>query len=235
MENNWGEQGEGEPDNTCGYSEGRDPTNEKFDKGHIVIPYTEGLGESINNICKRYGIQTHFKRNRIIKITLVKPKDEDPLDRKSGTIYWYQCGELACNEEYIDETSRTFGERYKEHLKEPSPIYGHSNISGHNTNPDNFTTMGREDHGLARTIKESIYIRVNKPTLKRDVGKYNLHHIWSRVLFNTPGLRITNDNGQTYRTPISGHALSLPPNRHVHRTIEHPGHAQTSEHAHRTS
>ena len=50
---------------------------------------------------------------------LVKPKDKDPLDKKSGAIYWYQCGEPACNEEYIGETSRTFGERYKEHLKEP--------------------------------------------------------------------------------------------------------------------
>ena len=39
---------------------------------------------------------------------------------------------------------------------------------------------------VARIIKESIYIRVNKPTLNRTVGKYNLHHIWDRVLFATP-------------------------------------------------
>ena len=37
----------------------------------------------------------------------------------------------------------------------------------------NFTFIGREDHGLARTIKESIYIRVNNPILNRKVGKYN--------------------------------------------------------------
>ena len=30
-------------------------------KGHIVIPYTKGLCESIKKICGRYGIQTHFK------------------------------------------------------------------------------------------------------------------------------------------------------------------------------
>ena len=28
-------------------------------KGHIVIPYTQGLGRSIKKICSRYGIQTH--------------------------------------------------------------------------------------------------------------------------------------------------------------------------------
>ena len=80
------------------------------------------------------------------------------------------------------ETSRTFGERYKEHLKEPSPIYGHSNISGHSTNPDNFTIIGRVDHVLARTIKESIYIRIMKPTLNGNVVKYNLHHILESCL-----------------------------------------------------
>ena len=62
------------------------------------------------------------------------------------------CGELVHDEEYIGGTSRTFWERYKEHLKEPLPIYGHSNHSGHSTNPDKFTIIGREDHGLARTI-----------------------------------------------------------------------------------
>ena len=91
---------------------------------------------------------------------------------------WYQCGELVCDEEYIGETSRTFWERYKEHLKEPSLIYGHSNNSGHSTNHVNFTIIGREVHALARTIKESICRRVNNQTLNRNVGKYNLHHIW---------------------------------------------------------
>ena len=166
---------------------------------------------------------------------LVKPKEKDSLDWKSGVTYLYQWGELAYDEEYIGETSRTFRERYKEHLKEPSPIYEHSNQSGHSTNPDNFTIIGREDHGLARTIKESIYIKVNNPTLNSNVGKFNLHHIWDRVLFKTPDLNIKNDNGHTYRASFSGHVQTIPANRHVHRTIRHTGHAQTSKHALRTN
>ena len=85
-------------------------------KGHIVIPYTQGLCESIKKICGRYGIQTHFKGGRTIKNLLVSPKDKDPMVNQSGAIYWYQCGDLGCDDEYIGETSRTFGERYKEHL-----------------------------------------------------------------------------------------------------------------------
>ena len=43
---------------------------------------------------------------------------------------------------------------------------------------------------LARNIKESIFIRVNNPTLNRNIGKFNLPHIWDRVLLNTPGLKL---------------------------------------------
>ena len=39
---------------------------------------------------------------------------------KSGAIYWFQCRDPVCDEEYIAETSRTFGARFKEHLKETS-------------------------------------------------------------------------------------------------------------------
>ena len=35
-----------------------------------------------------------------------------------------------------------FGEGYKEQLKEPSPIYAHSNQSGHSMNTENFTITG---------------------------------------------------------------------------------------------
>ena len=94
-------------------------TNEVKHKGHTVIPYTQGLCESNKKICGRYGIQTHFKGGKTIKTLLVSPKDKDPVVNQSGAIYWYQFGDLACDEEYIGKTSRTFGERYKEHLKAP--------------------------------------------------------------------------------------------------------------------
>ena len=163
--------------------EGTTP-KDKPRKGHIVIPYTQGLGESIKKICGKYGIQTHFKVNRTLEQLLVKPKDQDPKEKKNGAIYMYQCGELTCNEEYIWETSRTLRERYKEHLKDPSPIHAHTIQMGHNTTPENFNIIGRVDHGLARARKESIYIRVNNPTLNRNIGKYNLNHIWNRVLLS---------------------------------------------------
>ena len=142
--------------------------------GYIVIPYTKGTAESIKHICGKYGIQVHFKGNTTIKQILMKPKDPDPKDNRSGLIYSYRCPQLDCNEEYIGETGRTLGEGRKEHLKQPSPIHGHSQTTGHPIEDQNFNIVGKEDRGQARTIKDSIYIRVNNPTLNQNIGKYNL-------------------------------------------------------------
>ena len=136
------------------------------------------------------------------------------MDKRSEAIYYNQCGELACNEEYIGETSRTFGERFKEHLKEPSPIHVHSTQTGHSTTPDNFNIIGMEDHGLGWTIKQSIFIMVNNPTLNRKVDMYNVHHIGDRVLFNIPDLKINDGNGHAHRSSLSRHAQFIPTNRH---------------------
>ena len=43
---------------------------------------------------------------------------------------------------------------------------------------------------LPRNINESIYIRVNNPSLNNNIGKFNLSHIWDRVLLNTKGLTL---------------------------------------------
>ena len=58
---------------------GAQPTTDEIKtKGHIVIPYTQGLCESIKKNCGRYGIQTHFKGGGTIRDLLVSPKDKDP-------------------------------------------------------------------------------------------------------------------------------------------------------------
>ena len=104
--------------------------------GHIVIPYIQGLGESIKCTCSKYGIRTHFKFNRTLKQILVKPKDKDPEEK-------------------------------------------------------NFT----------RLIKESIFIRVNNPRLNRNIGKFQLSHIWDRVLLSTPGIKVAIPQGNVHNGP----------------------------------
>ena len=154
------------------------------------MSYSEGLSETVKNICKRYGIQVHFKSGKSIKDELVAPKDKDHLTQKSGIIYRYKCDKLECDEEYIVETARTFGERYKQHLKAPSPIHDHRNISGHSITLNNFSIGGREEQNLSRLIKESMFISVNNPSLNKNISKYHLPHIWDEVLINNMELKL---------------------------------------------
>ena len=158
---------------------------------YIVVPYYQGLSESIKRTCYKYGVQVHLKGGVTIRNFLVAPKGQDPMLKKSGVIYKYKCGRVECDEEYIGESCRTFGERFKEHQKVPSPINDHYNITGHEIGIENFSIVEREDQNLMRTIKEALYIRVNDPSLNRNVGKYHLPHIWDEVLFNTSELKIT--------------------------------------------
>ena len=164
--------------------------NRPMHRNSVTVPYNEGLSQTFKNICKRYGIQVHFKSGKTIKEELVALKDQDHITKKSGIIYRYQCDKLECDHEYIGETARTFGERFKEHLKAPSPIYDHSNISGHSTTINNFTVVGREEQNLSRLIKESMFIRVNSPSLNKNIGKYHLPHIWDEVLVNNKELKL---------------------------------------------
>ena len=146
--------------------------------------------KSLKYVCKKHGIQVYFKGDKTIKDLLVAPKDKDHITKKSNMIYRFKCDGVECDEEYIGESSKIFGDRFKEHLKPPSPIYDYFNTTGHTTTLQNFSIMRREDQSLMRLIKEAIYIRINNPSLNRNIAKYHLPHIWDEVLFNISELKI---------------------------------------------
>ena len=100
-------------------------------------------------VCCSHGVQVSFKGGTTIKTLLMAPKDQDPIQKRSGVIYRYKCNRVECDEEYIGESSRTFGDRFKENLKAPSPIFDHYNITGHNVSIENFSIVwerGPEPH-----------------------------------------------------------------------------------------
>ena len=147
------------------------------------------MSESCKNICRKHGVEMHFKGGNTIKNFLGHPKDRDTILQKSGVIYRFRCGRLDCEEEYIGESGRTFTERFREHMKAPSPIHDHHNTTGHEASLNNFSIVDREDQNIARTIKEAILIRVNDPSLNRNIGKYQMPHTWDEVLAKLPELK----------------------------------------------
>ena len=168
----------------------KDTSSSLTQRPYMVFPYYKGVSESLKKICGKHGVQVYFKGGHTIKSLLVGPKDQDPILKKSGVIYRFKCGRVDCNEEYIGESSRSFGERFKEHQKAPSPIYDHSNITGHQVTIENFNIVGREDQNLSRAIKEALYIRVNNPSFNKNIGKFHLPHILDEVLLNNSELKL---------------------------------------------
>ena len=97
---------------------------------------------------------------------------------------------MDCEEEYTGESGRTFAERFSEHMSTPSPIHDHHNTTGHELSLDNFSIVDREDQNIVRAIKEAILIRINDPSLNRNIGKYQLPHIWDEVMVKSPELKL---------------------------------------------
>ena len=167
------------------------PTTKHPAKCHIVSPYTQGICESLKNICKKHGVDVHFKGGQTLKNILVSPKDKDIMTNKNSVIYSYTWGMIDCNEEYIRESGRIFGERYIWNTWRPHPQYSYIKaIVAMKQLWITLRSLEEEDNSLARTIKESIYIRVNNPTPNRNIGKYNLPHIWFKILFTIPELKM---------------------------------------------
>ena len=137
----------------------------------MVVSYTSGFSGSFMNKCNKYGIKVHFKGDNNIKNLLEPPRVKKPSHREGKMQYRYKHHRLDCDEEYIDESTNTFGEIFKHYSKAPSPIYECYNISDHHTTIDYFSIVRRESQNLTTTIKEAIFIRVNDPSLKRNIGR----------------------------------------------------------------
>ena len=63
--------------------------------------------------------------------------------------------------DFTGKTGRTFGNRYKEHLRVPSPIHDHTSTMGHPIKVNNFS------------IKDRV-----SSSLNRNLGKCQLPHLW---------------------------------------------------------
>ena len=91
---------------------------------------------------------------------------------------------------------------------------------------------------LQECIHVGLYIGrhawMNNPTLNRNIGEYNLNHIWDRVPFNTTGLKIGSSQNLVH-IHNNGQAQINPPNRHPQIIIGHSEHALNSEHVFRES
>ena len=91
-------------------------------------------------------------------------------------------------------------------------IFLASVFSGHKVTMNNFTLIGREEQNLTRAIKEALFIRVNDPSLNRNIGKYHLPHIWDEVLLQNISIKTKELTQWLFHlpsTPMVSNSISL--------------------------
>ena len=70
--------------------------------------------------------------------------------------------------------------------------------------------MHQETQGPSSNMKEAMFIHVNDPSLKTNLGKYQLPHIWD-ILQDTPALQVKQTSlslSTTGTTPSPGSQTS---------------------------
>ena len=149
-------------------------------KGHVTIPYIEGITEAISRKCRKAGITVHATPHNTIRSKLVHPKDKTATLDKSGAVYKITCP--SCPASYIGETKRAVRIRIKEHSKSISPVGQHMLEHQHQFANDDISVLDRDQRWTQRGIKEAIYIAAHNPTLNRDRGRHQLPAVYDSLI-----------------------------------------------------
>ena len=84
-------------------------------------------------------------------------KDQDPEENKVVLYIVTNVEPLTVEKNTLERLQGPWREWYKEHLREPSPIQEHSQLTGHQPSPDNFNILGMEGQDMTCLIKEYLY------------------------------------------------------------------------------
>ena len=147
------------------------PTRSNQQKIPVGIPYISGLSEKLQRIFRSHGIPSYHKPQNTLRSLLVRPKDKTPKEKQCGLIYSFTCKE--CETEYIGETARSLGTRFKEHTdgKHPnSDIQEHITNTGHQVSINDIEIVSKENKDFQRKIREAVTIHKRQPNLNRDRG-----------------------------------------------------------------
>jgi len=139
-----------------------------------------------------------MKPFKTLRQILVHPKDKRSIEDTGECVYKIPC--QNCESVFIGET----GKRLQEHRKDTeiasssihtraerkvsvtevnkSAITDHVVSDSHVIKWTRAEIMNREGYCMTRQVKESIWIRKQKSCMNRDVGAYDLAHVYDQLL-----------------------------------------------------
>ena len=156
-------------------------TNNNTNKVHIIsLPYKGGKGKklmkSLNNTLGNVLPEGHT--TKIVYSGKKLPsyfniKDQTKMQHQNDPIYYTECPENDCMENYVGEIERSLQERVDEHggKDNKSHVLKHTYVSGHkgvSINDFKVPKNGFKNHKMKRKISEALLIKKIKPTLNKQ-------------------------------------------------------------------
>ena len=160
---------------------GEKGTNEEIKT--LVLPYTPGLSENIDVVCKHLPVKIAFTSKSTLGNMLTQVKTPIPPFEKTGVIYAIHC---ECGGTYIGETGRTFKIRMSEHKRaikigdHNNAISVHVHSTGHSILWDKCEVLAVEEN-WRRKIREAILIKSTSDTINTDPGVH-INPSWDSIL-----------------------------------------------------
>ena len=154
---------------------------------YFSVPYYPGLSEEFKRLFKDTTVEVCFKGKDTLRSQLMHPKDKISMALKQNVIYHWTCPSQGCKSEYIGETSRTMGERVREHKSDStnnkSAIYFHCKQLGHPLPKiEDFKIIDTDPGQISREAREAIHIRMKDPPLNRNIGKMFVPNSFNKLL-----------------------------------------------------
>ena len=143
--------------------------------GHFSGVAQQRVRKLINRFCKPIDIKFVYSTFKIKNLFNVKDSLPDRL--RARIVYKFSCA--SCNACYVGETSRHFSTRVHEHLSSDrsSHVYKHLQASEScrtSCNLDCFKILDSAPTKYQVKLKESMYIKWEKPDLNQQVKHINL-------------------------------------------------------------
>ena len=182
-------------------------TDREKSRGMVVLPYVEGVTDTLQRIFKKHRISTAVRPHTTIRKLVVHSKDKVEFEKRCGVVYKVPC--RSCDATYIGESGRQLGTRIKEHKSEAevaskkaftrkqrklsvskkkrSAITDHVSTKNHIIDWDGVRIIDREDNTDHRKVREAIWIRREGHLMNRDRG-LDLSPVWlSNITAALPG------------------------------------------------
>ena len=122
------------------------------DKHYVALPYYGELSDTMKLICKDYDTSPQFTAVKMLKNSLVHPKDKQQQSRQGNFVYEI-CSNpnFAYQDVYIGETSPPLQHRLKQHCRSSyngndSAVFKHINASGHQIDVNDVVILDRDEN-----------------------------------------------------------------------------------------